>query len=164
MLHYLMRALVHEVGKDRRVVLIIDEAQNLSAQTMEQIRLLSNLETDQQKLIQIVLSGQPELKQRLASVELRQLRQRITVRYHIPALACSEVGHYIHHRLRLAGAPADVEFTPEAVERVVTYSEGIPRKINALCDYTMLAGYVMNARQLGPVCVDRAMHQLEEGL
>jgi general secretion pathway protein A len=143
------------------VVLIIDEAQDLSPRTMEEVRLLSNLETAQDKLIQIVLAGQPELKQRLEAPELRQLRQRITVRTHIPPLGTKDIAGYIDHRLRTAGAPPDVRFEPAACHDVAAYSGGVPRMINAVCDYAMLAGYTMNSRVITVACVSRAIRQLE---
>lgn len=156
--------LLKQAAAGGNVVLIIDEAQDLSVKTMEEVRLLSNLETAQNKLIQIVLAGQPELKQRLESPELRQLRQRITVRTHIPPLAADDVGHYIEHRLRTAGAPEDVRFEAEAIERVAAYSGGVPRMINAVCDYAMLAGYTQEMRMIAADCVERAIRQLEEGV
>ena len=128
---------------------------------MEEVRLLSNLETAQLKLIQIVLSGQPELKERLSDPSLRQLRQRITVRYHIPPIVPAEVGNYIEHRLRTAGASAQVQFTPEAVEGVGRYSHGVPRLINALCDYALMAGYAAGSHTITGDCVLRAEAQLE---
>ena len=156
--------LLKQAASGGNVVLIIDEAQDLSTRTMEEVRLLSNLETAQHKLIQIVLAGQPELKQRLESPELRQLRQRITVRTHIPPLAVSDVAGYIDHRLRTAGAPDDVLFDADASARVATYSGGVPRMINAVCDYAMLAGYTLSARAITDACVVRAIRQLEEGV
>ncbi|MFZ4396741.1 MAG: ExeA family protein [Kiritimatiellia bacterium] len=146
------------------VVLIIDEAQDLSSRTMEEVRLLSNIETSRQKLIQIVLAGQPELKKRLEAPELRQLRQRITVRTHIPPLSVSDIAGYIQHRLLTAGAPEDVRFDEAAINRVAAYSGGVPRMINAVCDYAMLAAYTQNLRKITDTCVERAIRQLEEGV
>lgn len=143
------------------VALIIDEAQDLAPRTLEQVRLLSNLETAQHKLIQIVLSGQPELRTRLESPALRQLRQRITVRFHIPPLAPSETAAYIAHRLRTAGAPPEVRFDDEAAQAVERYSRGIPRLINAVCDYALLAGFMRETRLIDGDCVERAVAQLE---
>ena len=156
--------LLKQAAAGGNVVLIIDEAQDLSTRTMEEVRLLSNLETARQKLVQIVLAGQPELKKRLETPELRQLRQRITVRAHIPPLAESDIAGYINHRLRTAGAPEDVQFDAAACNRVAAYSGGIPRMINAVCDYAMLAGYTMNTRAITDACVVRAIRQLEEGV
>lgn len=143
------------------VVLIIDEAQDLPAQTLEEVRLLSNLETTQQKLLQIVLSGQPELKERLADPALRQLRQRITVRYHIPPLAATEVGAYIAHRLETAGATGELHFTEEAIAKVARYSKGVPRLINAICDYALMAGFTADTFEIDADCVAKAQYQLE---
>jgi general secretion pathway protein A len=143
------------------VALVIDEAQDLSPQVMEQVRLLSNLETDQQKLIQIVLCGQPELQKRLARPDLRQLRQRITVRYHIPPLTEEDTLMYIMHRLWVAGSDGGVAFEPGAVREVHRYAKGIPRMVNAVCDNALLAGYVARVRTINPRCVRRAIEQLE---
>jgi general secretion pathway protein A len=156
--------LLQQAAVGVNVVLMIDEAQNLSVQTMEEVRLLSNLETAQQKLIQIVLAGQPELKRRLETPELRQLRQRITVRTYIPPLSVTDIAGYIHHRLRTAGAPESVVFDDAACNRVAAYSGGIPRMINAVCDYSLLAGYTAGAHVITNTCVDRAIRQLEEGV
>lgn len=143
------------------VALLIDEAQDLSPQVMEQIRLLSNLETDQHKLIQIVLCGQPELKARLARPDLRQLRQRITVRYHIRPLSETDLARYIDHRLRVAGSDGRISFDAGAVRRLYRYSRGCPRLVNAVCDHAMLAGYVHRTNCIDARCVDAAIRQLE---
>lgn len=143
------------------VVLVIDEAQDLPPQTLEEVRLLSNLETTQQKLIQIVLAGQPELNDRLADPSLRQLRQRITVRYHVRPLEPEEVGAYIAHRLKTAGAGDVPRFTPEAVAKVARYSRGVPRLINAICDYALMAGFAEDTSEIDAGCVARAEYQLE---
>jgi general secretion pathway protein A len=143
------------------VALVIDEAQDLSPRVMEQVRLLSNLETDQQKLIQIVLCGQPELKQRLDRPNLRQLRQRITVRYHLAPLTKAQVGAYIHHRLYVAGARADTTFSDGAVKEVYRFTGGCPRLVNAVCDNALLAGYVAGTRTVDATCVKKAICQLE---
>ncbi len=143
------------------VALLVDEAQDLSPQVLEQVRLLSNLETDQHKLIQIVLVGQPELQQRLASTSFRQLRQRITVRYHIPPLTETETGMYIDHRLRVAGSDGRLVFQPDAVEVIYKYCHGVPRLINALCDNVLLAGYVAGTTSMGAECARKAIQQLE---
>jgi general secretion pathway protein A len=143
------------------VAVVIDEAQDLSPQVMEQVRLLSNLETDQHKLIQIVLCGQPELKQRLSRPDLRQLRQRITVRYHLSPLSLEETGSYIQHRLHVAGSPEERLFLPAAVKKVFKYTKGCPRMINAVCDHAMLAGYVGGTRRIDGKCIDMAIRQLE---
>jgi len=131
-----------DVNRAGRVpVLIIDEAQNLSGDVLEQIRLLSNLETETQKLIQIVLAGQPELGQVLGRPELRQLDQRIAIRYHLSSLDLSETRDYIRHRLTVAGRPDGEIFTPRALKVIHHRSGGIPRLINVLCDRALLVGF-----------------------
>jgi general secretion pathway protein A len=129
-------------------VLIVDEAQNLSPEVLEEIRLLTNLETSNDKLLQIVLSGQPELEHKLARPELRQLRQRITLRCKTQPLTRDETQQYISARLRIAGANGSSIFTPEAVEAIHNYAEGIPRVINLLCEQGMISAY---AEQKNPV-------------
>lgn len=136
----------------RDAVLIIDEAQDLTNELLEQVRLLSNLETDDRKLLQIVLMGQPELRDRLNAFELRQLPQRITVRYHLRPLKRSEVGRYVQHRLEVSGAKGSPYFTTAALWRIYRYSQGIPRLVNAVCDKCLLAGYVQQRE-----CIDYRM-------
>ena len=144
------------------VAVFIDEAQDLNPGVMEQIRLLSNLETDQHKLLQIVLSGQPELRDLLNRHELRQLKQRISVRCHLGSLDVAETAEYIAHRLRVAGAQnGAVGFTPEAVRIIFGHTKGTPRLINTVCDRAMLAGYVANTRVIGPDEANRAVHEVE---
>ncbi len=125
---------------DINVVLMIDEAQNLAPEVLEQIRLLTNLETDQRKLLQIILVGQPELQQLLAQKELRQLSQRVTARYHLRPLNEVETQSYIHHRLRIAGTQRSL-FSKQAIRAVFRQSDGIPRLINNLCDRALMAAY-----------------------
>jgi general secretion pathway protein A len=132
-------------------VLIVDEAQNLSPEVLEEIRLLTNLETSTDKLLQIILSGQPELETKLARPELRQLRQRITLRCQTQPLTIGETSQYINTRLRVAGANGLPLFTPESVEAVHHYSEGIPRVINLLCEHGLVGAF---AEQKNPVPVD----------
>lgn len=143
------------------VALLIDESQNLTPKLMEQIRLLSNLETAQQKLIQIVLIGQPELEEKLSAPSLRQLRQRITVRYHLGPLEEHEIGPYITHRLATAGADPRLVFEPKALRLAYRQSQGIPRLINAVCDNALLAGYVAGTWTIDGACMRRAIAQLE---
>lgn len=144
----------------RNVALLIDEAQDLPPAVMEQVRLLSNLETDSQKLMQIVLCGQPELKERLARPALRQLRQRITVRYHLRLLTADETHAYIRHRMAVAGGGRAV-FDDAAIAIVHAHAGGVPRVINAVCDNALLAGYVMDRRVIDGECARRAIRQLE---
>ncbi len=147
------------IGND--CVLIIDEAQDLTEELLEQVRLLSNLETDDRKLLQIVLLGQPELRDRLNHHNLRQLRQRITVRYHLPPLGSDEVGQYINHRLVACGANGAPWFTAAGLWRIYRYSRGIPRLINAVCDKCLLAGYVKRRERIDFRMVGRAIKELE---
>ncbi|MDA0991222.1 MAG: AAA family ATPase [Verrucomicrobia bacterium] len=153
--------LIERNKEDINVAVLIDEAQDLTPGVMEQVRLLSNLETDQQKLIQIVLCGQPELKARLNRPDLRQLRQRITVRYHIPPLTLDETMLYIRHRLWVAGSDGRVTFDAGAAREVYRYAKGGPRLINAVCDNALLAGYVARTTQIDAKCVKQAIRQLE---
>jgi general secretion pathway protein A len=146
-------------GKD--TVLIIDEAQDLTDELLEQVRLLSNLETDDRKLLQIVLMGQPELRDRLNAYRLRQLRQRITVRYHLSALTRDELAHYIQHRLSVSGAKRVPRFTTPALWRIHRYSQGVPRLVNALCDKVLLAAYVRQTDRVDYSLVGLAIRELE---
>jgi general secretion pathway protein A len=135
--------LLDQATQGNDVVLFIDEAQDLSTELLEEVRLLSNLETDQRKLLQIVLIGQPELREKLNNRNLRQLRQRITVRYHLTPLSREETQRYIAHRLRVAGATdGHPTFTPWAMWAIHRYSRGVPRLINAICDKALLYGFV----------------------
>lgn len=153
--------LLQQVEQQRESVLIIDEAQDLTNELLEQVRLLSNLETDDRKLLQIVLMGQPELKNRLDQYGLRQLRQRITVRYHLRPLTRTEVGQYVHHRLQVSGANGSPYFTTPALWRIYSYSKGIPRLINAICDKCLLAGFVQARERIDYSMVGRAIGELE---
>lgn len=159
-MHALNQFVLDQVNHGNDVVLIIDEAQNLSDELLEQVRLLSNLETDHQKLMQIILMGQPELRDKLAKPQLRQLRQRITVRYHLGPLSLDETAAYIAHRLSIAGANGTPKFDDDAIRGVHEYSGGIPRLINAICDKTLLAGFVAQANILGKKHVKLAAAEL----
>src|SRR5437762_14289728 len=153
--------LLQQVERGQDTVLIIDEAQDLTDELLEQVRLLSNLETDNRKLLQIVLMGQPELRDRLNNPRLRQLRQRITVRYHLPPLSRYEVNQYIQHRLEVAGAKGAPYFTQLALWRVFSYSKGIPRLLNAVCDKALLAGFVQQRERIDFNMIGRAVNELE---
>jgi general secretion pathway protein A len=148
-----------EAGEN--VALLIDEAQNLSPRLMEQVRLLSNLETTRQKLIQIVMIGQPELDEKLEDTALRQLRQRITVRAYLGPLDEGEIGQYVAHRLEMAGANGRIMFDAKSLHLAYRYSGGIPRLINAVCDNALLAGYVAGQWRIDASCMKRAIAQLE---
>ena len=142
-------------------VLIIDEAQNLPLRTLEQIRLLSNLETDKEKLIQIVLVGQLNLATLLRSPDLRQLDQRVAIRYQVKPLSRNEVASYIIHRLTIAGGAHAVTFTHEAVNQVHKASKGIPRLINLICDRALLGGYVERSSRITRPMVEKAIASLD---
>ncbi|HON59214.1 MAG TPA: AAA family ATPase [Smithella sp.] len=150
--------LLQNFSAGKTAVLLIDEAQNLSHGVLEQIRMLSNLETEQEKLLQIVLIGQPELTAHLMMPALRQLNERITVRYHLKPFSPAEVKEYIHHRIRIAGGPGDIRFTYGAYQLIYHFTEGIPRRINALCDRALLVAYTKNTstinRQIAKAAVD----------
>ncbi|MEO6181897.1 MAG: AAA family ATPase [Verrucomicrobiota bacterium] len=153
--------LLQQMAQGRETVLIIDEAQDLTNDLLEQVRLLSNLETDDRKLLQIVLMGQPELRERLNHHGLRQLRQRITVRYHLHALKYTEVGQYVQHRLYISGGKGPPYFSAPALWRIHRYSKGVPRLINALCDKCLLAGFVHARDRIDFWTVGRAIRELE---
>jgi len=162
LLERLNNFLLDECAADRDVVLIVDDAQAMTVEALEQLRLLSNLETDQRKLLQIILIGQPELRDQLAQLE--QLRQRITVRYHLRPLRLEETAYYIQHRLNVAGSSRPPVFTRWAVRAVQRYSRGVPRLINAVCDKTLLCGYVDQTHDLRLRQVRRAIGELEGDL
>jgi general secretion pathway protein A len=155
----LNRRLLDAHAKGRRVVVIVDEAQNLSPETLEQVRLLTNLETASQKLLQIILIGQPELRDVLARNELRQLAQRITGRYHLNPLSKDETIAYVRHRLKVAGATYEI-FTPTALREIHRLSDGIPRIINVICDRALLGGYTQETQRIGPALVRAAASEV----
>src|SRR6188508_2429997 len=144
-----------------QALLIIDEAQNLPLQVLEQIRILSNLETEKEKLLQIVLVGQSNLKDVLRRAELRQLDQRVSIRYDLKPLSKDETAAYIQHRLSVAGGGAAVAFAPKALARVYRFTMGIPRLINLLCDRALLSGYSAHTNRITPEHVESAAHALE---
>jgi general secretion pathway protein A len=153
--------LLRQTLAGKETVLIVDEAQNLTEDLLEQVRLISNIETDDRKLLQIILMGQPELRDRLNSPRLKQLRQRITVRYHLAPLTRFEAAQYIQHRLEISGAKGVPTFTQPALWRVFNYSRGIPRLVNAVCDKALLAGYVEKSDRINYQMVGRAIRELE---
>ena len=144
-------------------VLVIDEAQNLSIETLEAVRLLSNFETTNQKLMQILLVGQPELREKLNVPELRQLKQRIGLRCHIGPLSPEETRLYIRHRLRIAGATDAGIFSDAAIQKIHEYSQGTPRVINIVCDHCLLSGYADSKKRIDAAIVQEAVEYLEEG-
>ena len=155
MVDALNRRLLTAHAEGRRVIVIVDEAQNLSADVLEQVRLLTNLETPTQKLLQIILIGQPELRDLLDRTELRQLAQRITGRYHLNPLSREETKGYVRHRLRVAGASSEI-FGASAVNEVHRLSSGIPRVINVTCDRALLGAYTREVRKVTAALVRRA--------
>jgi len=155
------RVLLDRIERGRDIVLIIDEAQNLKFDVLEQIRLLSNLETDRQKLLQIVLMGQPELKEVLARDELRQLRQRILVHYELHPLSPTDVSQYIQHRLSLAGGNGRPTFTKWALRSIHRASGGIPRVVNNLCDKALLSAFIRESDDVTYWDVRRAVTDMK---
>lgn len=153
--------LLEELKRDSNVVLILDEAQNLSVSALESIRLLSNLETDKDKLFQIILVGQPQLARKLNSQALVQLRQRIGVRFHISPMAKDEARAYVYHRLSIAGSDGRIRFTDEAMRKIFAYTYGIPRLINQVCDKSLLSGFVLETNVLDEDIVERSIFEIE---
>ncbi|MBS3734170.1 MAG: AAA family ATPase [Phycisphaerae bacterium] len=154
---------INSAGHD--AVLIIDEAQDVSTRCLELTRLLSNLETESQKLLQICLVGQPELRDKLAKPALRQLAQRITVRYHLETMNAADTAAYLRHRLRIAGGDdrdEPVQFDPGAVKEIYRYSRGTPRLVNAIGDKALLAGYVYRTGRIDRRLVRLAVDELKE--
>lgn len=154
------RFLLQETADGRTVVLVIDESQNLQPEVLEQIRLISNLETEDDKLIQIVLAGQPELSSLLERPELRQLNQRIAVRYRLRSMSMIETSTYIRHRMQVAGETGGVSFTLFAYRLIYLYTRGVPRMINILCDRALLMGYGDERRRITGGIVTRAIREL----
>jgi general secretion pathway protein A len=137
-------------------VLIIDEAQNLSTDVLEQLRLLTNLETNERKLLQIILIGQPELRDMLLKPELEQLAQRVVARFHLDPLAEEETAHYIKHRLSVAGMNGLIPFDREARHRIFELTRGVPRRINLLCDRALLGAYASGRQRVDKAIVEKA--------
>ncbi len=160
LLHALNEFLLQQRAEGRTVVLVIDEAQNLDTQVLEQIRLLSNLETDTDKLIQILLVGQPELGNLLARNDLRQLNQRVTVRYHLDTMDYQDTCEYVNHRLRVAGGTQLQVFPQRSLKKIYRFSDGLPRLINVLCDRALLVGYAEGCREISPRMLSTAIGEL----
>jgi general secretion pathway protein A len=149
----------HQAG--RTAVLVVDEAQNLSPQVLEEIRLLTNLETSSEKLLQIILAGQPELELKLSQPQLRQFRQRITLRCKTHPLTREETSAYVLERLRIAGADGHPIFTPEALATAHNYSKGIPRVVNLLCEHALISGFVDQQPTIGPKTIEEVAREFE---
>ena len=159
--------LIDQIKQDNNVVLIIDEAQNLKPNVLEEIRMLSNLETETEKLIQIILLGQPELKEKLALSRLEQLRQRVAVYFHLSPLTETETKEYVLHRLKIASGSDHQYMTEEALQLVYEFSKGVPRLINQICDNAFLTGYVneskiIDARIMKEVIGESPMEQFSK--
>ncbi|PKN52904.1 MAG: ATPase [Deltaproteobacteria bacterium HGW-Deltaproteobacteria-13] len=152
--------LLKNFAAGKTAVLLVDEAQNLSHGVLEQIRMLSNLETETEKLIQIILIGQPELNNTLMLPALRQLNERITVRYDLKPFSPREVSDYIQHRLTVAQGPGSIKFTGGALNLIYFFAEGIPRRINALCDRALLIAYTKNTSKIDRRIVKLAVHDI----
>ncbi len=154
--------LIEEYAAGRRTMLIFDEAQNLSIETLEELRMFSNINADKDELIQLVLVGQPELRDLIAQPRLVQFAQRVAAEYHLPAMSAASVQAYIGHRLKVAGAAREI-FTPAACEYVHLASRGVPRLVNQICDYALVYAFtdgldVIDSRVIEQVVTDRRMH------
>jgi general secretion pathway protein A len=160
-LRALNKFLLEQLSCGNNAVLIIDEAQNLRFSTLETIRMLSNLETEKEKLLQIVLVGQPQLRKKLESPNLVQLRQRISIRFHIKALSRDEIPQYIEHRLDVAGSSGKIAFAPAAIGHIHSYTGGIPRLINIVSDKSLLLGFVQSTFYIGEDIVQKSIEELE---
>lgn len=154
--------LIEEYASGRRTMLIFDEAQNLSVETLEELRMFSNINADKDELLQIVLVGQPELRDLIAQPRLVQFAQRVAAEYHLPSMSAETVRDYIYHRLRVAGASREI-FTPAACECVHVGSRGVPRLVNQICDYGLVYAFTdgldaVDAGVIEQVVLDRRMH------
>ena len=152
--------LVDQLREDNNVVLLVDEAQNLKPNVLEEVRMLSNLETETDKLIQIILMGQPELKGKLWLKELTQLRQRVTLHYHLGPLDLAETAAYVTHRIHVAGANGTPVFQSSSLARIYAHTKGVPRLINGLCDRALLTGYVSESKSITAEIIDEVSKEL----
>ncbi len=153
--------LIEQYANARKVLLIVDEAQNLSNKVLEEVRLLSGVETTKEKVLRIILAGQPELNAKIDSPELMQLRQRVRLRFHLSALSSDDTVRYIEHRLRIAGAGGRQIFAPETYPVIYLYSSGIPRLINTLCDTAMLAAFAQDHGSIALEDLQAAIGELQ---
>ena len=160
LLALLNKFLIEQISLGFNVVVVIDEAQNLNASTLEEVRMLSNLETEKEKLIQVILMGQPELRSILALDKLEQLRQRIAVYYHLYPLSRQETLCYITHRLKIAGTNGNVIFNEASLDKIYEYSQGIPRKINTICDRALLTGYIKEQHTISANIIDEVAREI----
>jgi general secretion pathway protein A len=165
LIHVLNGFLLQRHQKRLTTILVVDEAHHLTLEVLEEIRLLTNLETSQQKLLQIVLAGQPELDLKLDSHELRQLKQRIALRCHLDPLSLNETREYMRRRLQIAGATGAIQiFSGPAIEAVFSHSRGIPRVINTICENALLAGYAKHAATITSEIIDDVAQDLRLGV
>ena len=153
--------LLEQLYAGRNTILVIDEAQNLKTSTLETIRMLSNLETNKEKLLQIILVGQPQLRDKLKLPSLVQLRQRVSVRFHLTPLQKSELSRYVEHRLTVAGSSGNIGFSQEAIDLMFSYSKGIPRVVNLICDKSLLLGFVRGTRFLEYSVIEQSIQEIE---
>ncbi|MBU2541271.1 MAG: AAA family ATPase [Candidatus Omnitrophica bacterium] len=151
--------LIKQLSNDINVVLIIDEAQNLTPKVLEEVRMLSNLETETDKMIQIILIGQPQLRTKLEHPRLEQFKQRISVYYHLEALDKNEAQDYIRHRLKVASSNGVDIFSQGALDSIYTYSKGVPRLINLVCDSALLSGYVYEMKTITKKFIDESIKE-----
>jgi type II secretory pathway predicted ATPase ExeA len=152
--------LIEQYSTGKKVILIIDEAQNLSKKVLEEVRLLSGIETSQEKVLRIILAGQPELRETLDSPELKQLVQRVRLRFHLGALDQHDMREYIEHRLRVAGRTEPNLFTDDAYPVIYRYSGGVPRLINTICDSSLLVGFADDKTEIGPEDIENTAEEL----
>ncbi len=152
--------LVEQYGEGRKVVLIVDEAQNLTPKVLEEIRLLSGIETHKEKVLRIILAGQPELKEKIESARLKQLAQRVRLRFHLGPLSNREMREYIGHRLKVAGAAAEDIFTEDCFDLIYRYTGGVPRLINTLCDTAMLCAFAEERTKVTADIIETALEEL----
>ncbi|MFH1458691.1 MAG: AAA family ATPase [Candidatus Omnitrophota bacterium] len=156
--------LIKQLAAGINVILIIDEAQNLSTKVLEEVRMLSNLETEKEKLIQIILVGQPQLKEKLKNIRLEQFKQRVAVFYHLSSLNRQETQNYISHRLKLVSANGTYDlFNSEAIDLVHQHSNGIPRVINLICDSALLSGYIYDVKKITEKIIDEVIKEKDLG-
>ena len=161
MIGLLNEFLIDQLREDNNVVLLIDEAQNLKPSVLEEVRMLSNLETETEKLIQIILMGQPELQEKLWLRGLTQLRQRVTLHYHLGPLNLKEMTSYIAHRMQVAGANGSPPiFKPDAVVQIYQQTKGVPRLVNSLCDRALLTGYVQDTKRINAAIINEVAGEL----
>ncbi len=153
--------LIEQITLGFNIVVIIDEAQNLSPKVLEEVRMLSNLETEKEKLIQIILMGQPELRDILSKKKLEQLRQRIVMYYHILPLDSDETKKYIKHRLKVAGSNGTIIFDDSALDEIYISSRGIPRRINTICDRAMLTGFLRDRNNIDKIIIDESVAEVD---